>query len=376
MTKIILTLNFILISLFALASDGEKVSKDGSGSAHRDTVQAVVMYGEEMLFNAVEGLDDAQISELRDSILATHGANELCNYLNLYLSLKNKTEDELAHYIDSLFETDDIPYALINQINIFIMNRPEEIPVVIPKDLYIAESAANIPCTNFYPKWINTNPNPYSANLGKNDTSLSLLLRGNDLLGDFTLPMDNVITSKFGWRDGRSHNGIDVDLEVWDPVKSIFPGVVRVARTYGGYGRVVVVRHYNGLETTYAHLHRFKVKEGELVTSGQVIGLGGSSGHSTGSHLHFEVRFKGKPINPLSFISFKEKDLVNDTLVLKRTTHGYIAYPKGVLIHTVKKGDTLYEIAAQYGTTTYKLAELNGISRNKYLYIGQRIRVI
>lgn len=367
----------LLISLFGIAmAGGGKEGSDDENSAKRDTVQAVVMYGEELLFDAIDGLDDFEILVLRDSILAKQGENQLCDYINLYLSIKNKSDDELAVYVDSLFESDSIPYALINQINMFIMNRPEEIPVVIPKDLFVADSLALIPCAHFYPEWINTNPNPYSADLGKEDTTLSLLLVGTELLGEFTLPVDNVITSKYGWRDGRNHNGIDVDLEVWDPVKTVFPGVVRVARTYGGYGRVVVVRHFNGLETTYAHLHRFKVKEGDVVSSGQVIGLGGSSGHSTGSHLHFEVRFKGKPINPLSFISYKEKELINDTLMLKRTPNGYLAYPKGLMIHIVKKGDTLFDIAKLYGTTTYKLAELNGIRRNEYLYIGQRIRVI
>lgn len=372
----LLVLFSLLITVSLATAGGGKEGSDGPVSPTRDTVQAVVLYGEELLFDAVDGLEDAQIEALRDSIMKNHGANELCNYLNLYLSIKSKTDEELTSYVDSLFDEDEVPFALINQINIYIMNRPDEIPVVVPKDLYVADSVTKIPCQHFYPEWVNTNPNPYSASLGKEDTTLSLLLRGNELLGEFTLPVDNVITSKFGWRDGRNHNGIDVDLEVWDPVKTIFPGVVRVARTYGGYGRVVVVRHYNGLETTYAHLHRFKVKEGEVVTTGQVIGLGGSSGHSTGSHLHFEVRFKGKPINPLSFISFKEKDLVNDTLMLKRTPQGYLAYPKGIMIHTVKKGDTLYEIAKIYGTTTYKLAELNSIRRNGYLYVGQRIRVI
>jgi murein DD-endopeptidase MepM/ murein hydrolase activator NlpD len=371
-----LILFILLVAVRWATAGGGKEGSEKPVTPARDTVQAVVLYGEELLFDAVDGLEDIQIEALRDSIMRNHGANELCNYLNLYLSIKSKTDEELTAYVDSLFDEDEVPFALINQINIYIMNRPDEIPVVIPKDLYVADSALKIPCQHFYPKWVNTNPNPYSGSLGKEDTTLSLLLRGNELLGEFTLPIDNVITSKFGWRDGRNHNGIDVDLEVWDPVKTVFPGVVRVARTYGGYGRVVVVRHYNGLETTYAHLHRFKVKEGEVVTSGQVIGLGGSSGHSTGSHLHFEVRFKGRPINPLSFISFKEKDLVNDTLMLKRTPHGYLAYPKGIMIHTVKKGDTLYDIAKIYGTTTYKLAELNSIRRNGYLYIGQRIRVI
>lgn len=370
--KPLLTLLLVCAALLSYAggpASGEK--------AKRDTVDAVVLYGEEMLFHAVDGLTDKQVEHLRDSIMKFHGANELTNYISLYLSLKNKTEEELVHYIDSLFETDEIPYALINQINIFLLNRPEELPEVRSSDLFIGMSEEGFyPAHDFYPTWVNTKPNPYPHQLGAQDTSLTLLLAGEGDLGHFHVPVQNVITSKFGWRDGRMHNGIDIDLQVWDTVVAAFPGVVRVARAYGGYGRVVVIRHYNGLETTYAHLHRFKVKEGDKVEGGQLIGLGGSSGHSTGSHLHFEVRFKGVPLNPMSFISFKEEVLVNDTLQLKRTTNGYVAYPKGIVIHTVRKGDTLYDIAKQYGTTTYKLAELNGIRRNGYLSVGQRLRVI
>lgn len=355
----------------AVLASGPKGAKD-----KRDTVQAVVMYGEEVLFDAVAGLKDQQVRDLRDSVLKFHGKSKFSDYLDLYISLTSYTEDQLVAYIDSLFETEEVPYALINQINIFIANRPEEIPNVLPKDLFVGATDVPIPAKDFYPLWDNTNPNPYPWDLGIEDTALSILLTDHESMGEFHLPVVNTLTSKFGWRDGRMHNGIDIDLEVWDPVVSAFPGVVRMARSHGGYGRVVVVRHYNGLETIYAHLHRYKVKEGDRVEAGQVLGLGGSSGHSTGSHLHFEVRFKGKPINPLSFISFDDQALVNDTLVLKRTKHGYISYPKGILIHTVKKGDNLYEIARLYGTTTYKLAELNGIRRNGYLYVGQRLRVI
>jgi len=344
--------------------------------AKRDTLPAVVMYGEEVLFDAETGLNDQQVRDLRDSVLKFHGSSTFTNYLDLYISLTSKTEEELVHYIDSLFETDEVPYALINQINIFRVNRPEEFEEVVPRDLFVGSTSLEFPANEIYPDWIVGNPNPYEWNLGAEDTALSILLTDHNTMGEFQVPVKNVITSKFGWRDGRMHNGIDIDLEVWDPVVSAFPGVVRVARVSGGYGRVVVVRHYNGLETLYAHLHHFKVKEGDRVEAGQVVGLGGSSGHSTGSHLHFEVRFKGKPLNPLSFISFDENSLVNDTLMLKRTKNGYVSYPKGILIYTVKRGDSLFEIARLYGTTTHRLAELNGIRRNGYLYVGQRLRVI
>lgn len=364
---------FMIFPVLLLATEPET----GKGEVKRDTVQAVVMYGEEVLFDAVTGESDDHIRDIRDSVLITYGRCELTANIDLYLGIKNKSEEELAHYIDSLFESEGVvPFALINQINIFIANRPEIVPKALPDNFFIGSSDSLYPAMNFYPSWDTERPNPYHASLGAADTNLSILLEGEGDLGEFCLPVDNVITSKFGWRDGRNHNGIDIDLQVWDPVKSAFPGVVRVAKYYGGYGRVVVVRHYNGLETVYAHLHRFKVKAGDKVETGQVIGLGGSSGHSTGSHLHFEVRFKGKPINPMSIISFKEKELVSDTLILKRTKYSYAAYPAGIVIHTVQNGDTLYDLARKFGTTTYKLAELNGIRRNGYLYVGQRLRVI
>ncbi len=366
------SLLFLMLSIVSVACASGPSGRENK----RDTVQAVVMYGEEVLFDAVAGLTDNQVKDLRDSVLKFHGKSKFSDYLELYISLTSYSEEQLVSCIDSLFETEEVPYALINQINIFLANRPEEMPKVTPKNLYIGSTEIPIPAKEFYPQWDNTKPNPYPWDLGIEDTALSILLTDHAKMGEFQLPVINTLTSKFGWRDGRMHNGIDIDLEVWDPVVAAFPGVVRMARSYGGYGRVVVVRHYNGLETLYAHLHRYKVKEGDKVEAGQVLGLGGSSGQSTGSHLHFEVRFKGKPINPLSFISFDDQALVNDTLVLKRTKHGYISYPKGILIYTVKKGDNLYEIARLYGTTTYKLAELNGIRRNGYLYVGQRLRVI
>lgn len=367
-------LSYLVVSLLTLPN--VLASEPNGPTGKRDTVSAVVMYGEEVLFDAVAGLNDNQVKDLRDSVLKFHGHSKFTDYLDLYISLTSYSEDQLVAYIDSLFETEEVPYALINQINLFLANRPEGMPKTLPKDLFIGSPDEEIPASGLYDGWVSNDPNPYPWDLGSKDTSLSILLADHEALGEFHLPVYNTLTSKFGWRDGRMHNGIDIDLEVWDPVVAAFPGVVRMARSYGGYGRVVVIRHYNGLETVYAHLHRYKVKEGDRVEGGQVVGLGGSSGKSTGSHLHFEVRFKGKPINPLSFISFEEQALVNDTLVLKRTKHGYISYPKGVLFYTVKRGDNLYEIARTYGTTTYKLAELNGIRRNGYLYVGQRLRVI
>lgn len=106
----------------------------------------------------------------------------------------------------------------------------------------------------------------------------------------FCFPIKNVKTSSYGWRWGRPHTGIDLALKTGDSVYAAFDGVVRLSKYNGGYGNCVVIRHYNSLETLYGHLSKLLVKVGQKVKAGEVIGLGGSTGHSTGPHLHFECR--------------------------------------------------------------------------------------
>lgn len=108
-----------------------------------------------------------------------------------------------------------------------------------------------------------------------------------------------LITSDYGGRNGKKHFGVDFRLEVGDPVYSVFCGKVRIAKFDSEYGNVVVVRNYNMSESVYAHLSEILVEVGQEVTVGETIGLGGSSGRSTGPHLHFELRYKGFPINPI-----------------------------------------------------------------------------
>jgi len=151
--------------------------------------------------------------------------------------------------------------------------------------------------------------------------------------------------------------------------------MVRVALYHPGYGRVVIIRHYNGLETLYAHLHRFKVKAGDIVQAGQVVGLGGSSGRSSGSHLHFEVRYKGKAINPKALISFKENNIISSSAELIKQKYDYVALPTGVEYHIIERGDYMYKIADRYGLSVNELCEMNGIKRNKLLIVGRKLRI-
>jgi murein DD-endopeptidase MepM/ murein hydrolase activator NlpD len=201
------------------------------------------------------------------------------------------------------------------------------------------------------------------------------LMVTNDSLGKYTPPICGIVTSNYGWRDKRMHKGIDIDLRKGDKVFAAFDGKVRIARKQNGYGNVVIVRHYNGLETVYAHLSKIKVKPGQVVTSGELVGLGGMTGHATGTHLHFEVRFKGHALNPANLISFTEHKIYNDTLILRKSKYGLAAFPGNATVYTVQRGDSWYEIAKRYGLTSQQMKALNGTDKRFYLKVGQQIRI-
>lgn len=133
-------------------------------------------------------------------------------------------------------------------------------------------------------------------------------------LRNFSMPIEqSFITSNFGKRWNRNHNGIDIKAYLGDTIYAAFGGKVRVVKNDPkGYGKVIVIRHWNGLETVYGHLSKQIVKVNEIVEAGQPIGLAGNTGRSTGTHLHFETRFCGVPINPLEIFSFKNKDVTCD----------------------------------------------------------------
>lgn len=280
---------------------------------------------------------------------------------------------EIIGLIDSLLDLDAVPVSLVKEINNYAESR------LLKHDYYVSLTgfydSSIYPSNSMYKKWDTYNLYPYTEALRKADEAVKLIIRDSINYCNFVPPIKGLITSNFGWRDGRNHNGMDIDLEVWDPVHAAFDGMVRIARHHPGYGRVVIVRHYNGLETLYAHLHRLKVKSGDVIEAGQVLGLGGSSGRSTGSHLHFEVRFKGKPLNPRTLIDFNNNCLVSDSIQLVKNRWSYQVVPLGVKYHEVKAGEHLYGIAKKYGTSVGSLCLINGISRNRPLQVGQKIRV-
>ena len=237
----------------------------------------------------------------------------------------------------------------------------------------INDSLMHIPAYDLYCVWNTADIHNYDHDLTKMVDTVLIPLRLNDC--DFVHPFIGATTSDFGHRGSRYHYGIDIKLYKGDPVKVAFEGVVRISQYSSSYGNVVVVRHNNGLETLYAHMSLRKVKPGDHVEAGEVIGLGGNTGRSTGSHLHFECRYLGEPINPNDIIDWENGVLVADTLLLSAQNFKYLKEARATKYHMIRSGDSLSSIASRYGTSVSTLCKLNGLSRNSTIYAGRRIRV-
>ena len=204
-------------------------------------------------------------------------------------------------------------------------------------------------------------------------------------LRHFCMPTPSrVVTSNFGYRAsfGRQHKGMDIKVYIGDTIRAAFSGKVRIVRYEGGgYGKYIVIRHNNGLETIYGHLSKQLVSENEEVRAGDVIGLGGNTGRSTGSHLHFETRLCGVALNPALMFDFRNQDVTGDFYDYTREqVNGgevgrYNANAGGEkLYHKVKYGETLNSIAEKRGVTVDQICRLNGYKKDKKLTPGQIIR--
>lgn len=205
------------------------------------------------------------------------------------------------------------------------------------------------------------------------------------------------IRSRYGPRRGRAHQGVDLALKAGEPIYATFSGRVRISQyNRGGYGNLVVIRHDNGLETYYGHLSERMVEPNQWVEAGQVIGLGGSTGRSTGPHLHFETRYYGQSFDPERLIDFKSGTLCRETFLLKRSYFSIYsrasqdfedeianeeqdkkeqAEREAMRYHRIRSGDTLGAIARKYGTTVGNICRLNGIKSTTILRIGRTLRV-
>lgn len=233
-----------------------------------------------------------------------------------------------------------------------------------------------LPAWEMYGIWDTINLDPYEFDYTKISEPYSLCLFWDT--NAFVMPILGrtcVVNSEFAPRWGRYHKGIDLELETGDTVVTVFDGVVRISAYSPTFGHYVVVRHFNGLETLYAHLSERKVYCGAIVKAGDILGLGGNTGRSHGSHLHFETRFLGKPFNPEAFVSFADNTLLSDELVIDKSTFHYMAEAKKMKVYVVKKGDTLSAIARKNGTTVSKLCQINKIKPTTILQIGRKLTI-
>ncbi|MEQ9425217.1 MAG: peptidoglycan DD-metalloendopeptidase family protein [Cyclobacteriaceae bacterium] len=230
---------------------------------------------------------------------------------------------------------------------------------------------------DYYNVWDSWSVNPYELDgeKFKDTVNLDLFDCHHDL--GWSMPITNTyISSPFGMRRYRWHYGTDLKLHRGDSVRAAFDGIVRV-RKYDryGYGYYLVLRHYNGLETLYGHLSKRLVKIGQEIRAGEVIGLGGNTGRSTGSHLHFEVRYQGNAINPEDLYDFDADSLYATTTTVKPETFAYLKEARKVIWHKIRRGETLSHISYRYGVPINTICRLNGISRRTILRIGRRLRV-
>lgn len=217
--------------------------------------------------------------------------------------------------------------------------------------------------------WSTTVVNPYNINLYKMKDTVKIDMSG------YTHPYLGRITSDFGMRRYRYHYGTDVKLYVGDTIRAAFDGVVRIAKWGKGYGYYVLLRHNNGLESIYGHCSKLLVTPDTYVKSGDAIALGGNTGRSTGSHLHFEIRYVGNAIKPTDVIDFETGKVKDSTLTISAATFKYKSIILETRYYTVRKGDTLSGIAKKQHTTVSKLCKLNNITTKTVLKIGRKLRV-
>ncbi|MCQ2252502.1 MAG: peptidoglycan DD-metalloendopeptidase family protein [Bacteroidales bacterium] len=252
---------------------------------------------------------------------------------------------------------------------------------------YVELDRPNISDDDFQDDWDSEAIHAYKdVTLASLPAEIDLMLV--DSTHGWACPKVGQVNSGWKFRRHREHKGTDIQLNTGDPIYAAFDGKVRVVREVGqagGYGNLIVIRHANGLETYYAHLSKHLVREGDLVKAGEEIGLGGSTGRSTGPHLHFEVRYMGKPFDPERIFDFPKGELRDTMFTLKKhyfniyshygQTDRESASTTDRVVHVIKQGDTLGAIARRYHTTVTRLCQLNHIKATTTLRLGQRIVV-
>lgn len=299
----------------------------------------------------------------------------------VFISFSSFSQEKIATVIDTIknynrFDIvlfDNYTWQYVNHDSIAkIINYEDSIKIydyILKTKIFKADSLLI-----FSNNWDTTMILPY-GNLNFERTLDTVVIKLTNDNNKFNIPNQGNISSKFGWRHGRMHQGIDLKLYSGDTVVAAFDGIVRYAGYMGAYGNLIIIRHLNGLETFYSHLSSIKCNVNTFVKAGELIGLGGRTGRATGTHLHFEVRYKDNPINPELIIDFENGELTSNLLYLMPDKFTHVKEICESEYHTISSGDNLYNISKRYRTSIKNLCKLNNISENTILKIGTSIRV-
>ena len=250
---------------------------------------------------------------------------------------------------------------------------------------------------------------PSHSNYDPFGSSSVLVFDLKELKKEFHYPADGHLLSRYGMRSGRMHAGVDIKAHHGDNIYAAFDGVVRISRLFSSYGNLVVIRHYNGLETLYSHNSRNLVKVGDEVSVGDVIAYGGRTGRASGDHVHFEVRVIAQHLNPSLMLDTDNRTLKSGMLYVYKKSGSIVASNHlptgggidsstdkkesskdtkdkkvssndrtslfGGVYHTIKSGDTLYSLARKNKTTVSAICKLNGISEHGVLRLGKKLKI-
>ena len=251
---------------------------------------------------------------------------------------------------------------------------PTEMVETVQPHFMLLNEENIIPSDEMYPTWANSVVHYNSAM----PDSFRIDLR------NYVMPTPSVkVTDIFGYRPNRRrvHQGLDIKVQTGDTIYAAFDGKVRITSYQRrGYGHYVVIRHNNGIETLYAHLSKKLVEANDNVKAGDPIGLGGNTGRSSGSHLHFETILMGKSLDPALMFDFKNQKMTGESYLYRRPGSKYIENGQVKIAgpekkyHKVRSGDTIERIARKYGVSQRRIFELNGLKSNSIIRPGQTLR--
>ena len=357
---------------------------------------------------AVTARQASLIDSLRSLVVAEHTAGELSGDRNEaeeteepVVSPEQAAADSVAALqlrptkIESIFDTNGL--TVIDTL----ATDNDAVQVILYSNnswKYVRNREIAKDSTIFEKYWDTTTLFPYRE-VDMSGMPKSVVIDLVDSLTSYHCPYQGSVhpRGKYGPRRRRQHQGVDLPLKTGDPVYATFCGRVRISQyNKGGYGNLVIIRHDNGLETYYGHLSERMVEPGQWVEAGQIIGLGGSTGRSTGPHLHFETRYYGQSFDPERLIDFKNGTLSRETFLLKKSFFSIYsnagqdfedeianeeqdkkeaAKKAAMKYYKIRSGDTLGAIARRHGTTVANICRLNGIKSTTILRIGRSLRV-